>query len=296
MALYSMIQYIGVLLLYWEKNTYANYQFLFQDLAITTVISVTMSLNHAYPKLSPYRPPAQLVSPPLFLSVIFNIILSLILQICGFLIVQNQMWYSSSDIYSACRPANGSYLNTTTRTDYILQPQNPDVKSNFQSYENSTVWYLGTLNCLIVAFVFSKGKPFRQPVYKNYLFVIVILVQFAVCLFFLFANISNLYTAMELVCTPLLWRGSLIIMLLIILALSYVSEETLIENVKLWNLLKHLTHYRSKSPYKKLQYQLSKDSEWPPLNHKEVSIPKDLAITSDRGDYVNPSFEMDENV
>ncbi|XP_075720181.1 putative cation-transporting ATPase 13A4 [Rhinoderma darwinii] len=296
MALYSMIQYIGVLLLYWKKNSYGNYQFLFQDLAITTIISVTMSLNHAYQKLAPYRPPAQLISPPLLLSVIFNIILSLTLQICGFLIVQNQMWYSSSDIYSACRPANGSYLNDTTGNHYILQSQDPTVKTEYQSYENTTVWLLGTLNCLIVAFVFSKGQPFRRPIYTNYIFVVVILVQVAVSLFLLFANISNLYTAMELVCTPLLWRGSIIIMLLIILSLSYVSEETLIESRTLWNLLKSLTNYRSKSPYKKLQRLLSKDSDWPPLNHTELAIPTDVAITSELGDYVNPSFENNEKL
>ncbi|KAM3931813.1 putative cation-transporting ATPase 13A4 [Leptodactylus fuscus] len=296
MALYSMIQYVGVLLLYWEKNSYANYQFLFQDLAITTIISVTMSLNHAYPKLAPYRPPAQLISPPLLLSVILNIILSLILQICGFIIVQEQRWYNSTDFYSACRPANESSLSNTTSNDYILQPPDSAGDSTAQSYENTTVWFLGTLNCLIVAFVFSKGKPFRQPVYTNYIFVIVIVIQFIVCLFLLFAHISNLYTAMELVCTPLLWRGAIIIMLLIILALSYVSEETLIENRNLWNLMKRITNYRSKSPYKKIQHLLSNDSEWPPLNRKEVTIPTDITLTSELGDYVNPSFEINEKL
>ncbi|XP_040284277.1 probable cation-transporting ATPase 13A4 [Bufo bufo] len=296
MALYSMIQYIGVLLLYWQQNSYGNYQFLFQDLGITTIISVTMSLNHAYPKLAPYRPPAQLTSPPLLLSVLLNIILSLILQISGFLIVQKQIWYNSTDIYSACSPANGSYLNETTRNDYILQPQDPAVKAEYQSYENTSVWLLATLNCLIVAFVFSKGQPFRQPFYTNYLFVIVILVQVVVCLFLLFANISNLYIAMELVCTPLLWRGCIIIMLLIVLALSYFSEEIIIENRKVWNLLKHLTNYRSKSPYKKLQHSLSKDSEWPPLSSKEVAMTTDKALRSELGDYVNPSFQNNEDL
>lgn len=131
---------------------------------------------------------------------------------------------------------------------------------------------------------------------KTDIFVIVILIQVTVCLFLLFANISNLYTTMELVCTPLLWRGSIIIMLLIILALSYVSEEIVIENITLWNFLKRLTNYRSKSPYKQLQRLLSKDSEWPPLNQKEVAIPTDIKLTSELGDYVNPSFEINENL
>ncbi|XP_019506319.1 PREDICTED: LOW QUALITY PROTEIN: probable cation-transporting ATPase 13A4, partial [Hipposideros armiger] len=51
MALYSMIQYVGVLLLYWEINSLSNYQFLFQDLAITTLIGVT---SKPFLKLSSY--------------------------------------------------------------------------------------------------------------------------------------------------------------------------------------------------------------------------------------------------
>ncbi|XP_072264322.1 probable cation-transporting ATPase 13A4, partial [Pyxicephalus adspersus] len=238
MALYSMIQYIGVLLLYWQKNSYANYQFLFQDLAIMTIISVTMSLNRACPKLAPYRPPAQLISPPLLLSVVLNICFSLILQICGFLIVQDQMWYSSSDIYRACTPANESNFFNLSSGDNTSVSQGLPEKTEYQSYENTTVWLLGTLNCLFVAFVFSKGKPFRLPVYTNYIFVIVILIQLAVCIFLLFANITNLYLAMELVCTPLIWRGSIIIMLIIIFILSYATEEVIIENRTLWDKLK----------------------------------------------------------
>lgn len=59
--------------------------------------------------------------------------------------------------------------------------------------------------------------------------------------------------------------------------------------------MKRLTNYNSKSPYKKLQRLLSKDSEWPPLNHKEVAIPTDIALTSELGDYVNPTFEINES-
>lgn len=39
--------------------------------------------------------------------------------------------------------------------------------NGYKSYENTTVWLLSTINCLIVALVFSKGKPFRQPIYTN---------------------------------------------------------------------------------------------------------------------------------
>ncbi|KAM4693462.1 putative cation-transporting ATPase 13A4 [Discoglossus pictus] len=294
MALYSMIQYIGVLLLYWTKKSYANYQFLFQDLAITTTISVTMSLNHAYPKLAPYRPPAQLISPPLLLSVVLNIILSLAVQISGFLIVQDQIWYDPMNIFSACMTSlNMTSLNISSVNETLSQENTEN--SPFRTYENTTVWLLGTLQTLIIAFVFSKGRPFRKPVYTNYIFLLVLFIQTAVCLFFVFADIENLYIAMDLVCTPLLWRGAIIIMLLITLIISYVIEEFIIENIVLWNQLKRLFRYKSNSPYKKLQDLLSKDTEWPPCDKKDYATSTCLEMTNGNGVYTNPAFESHEN-
>lgn len=52
-----------------------------------------VNLTHAYPKLAPYRPPGRLLSPPLLLSVLFNVALSILLQLFGFLYVRQQAWY-----------------------------------------------------------------------------------------------------------------------------------------------------------------------------------------------------------
>lgn len=38
---------------------------------------------------------------------------------------------------------------------------------NISNYENTTLFYVSSFQYLIVAVVFSKGKPFRQPCYKN---------------------------------------------------------------------------------------------------------------------------------
>lgn len=52
-----------------------------------------VNLTHAYPKLAPYRPPGRLLSPPLLLSILFNVALSVLLQLFGFLYVKRQAWY-----------------------------------------------------------------------------------------------------------------------------------------------------------------------------------------------------------
>ncbi|KFP29529.1 putative cation-transporting ATPase 13A4, partial [Colius striatus] len=206
MALYSTIQYLGVLLLYWQLKSFGNYQFLFQDLAITTVIGVTMSFTGAYPKLVPYRPPSQLISPPLLLSVVLNILFSLSVQILGFLVVQEQPWYTKTDIYSACLSVNSHMENSSSTSSLGLHGMKDGAQeqtdNGYKSYENTTVWLLSTINCLIVALVFSKGKPFRQPIYTNYVFVLVLIVQLGVCLFLMFANIDGLYSKMDVSTVP----------------------------------------------------------------------------------------------
>lgn len=53
-----------------------------------------VNLNGANPKLVPFRPAGRLISPPLLLSVILNILLSLAMHIVGFILVQKQPWYS----------------------------------------------------------------------------------------------------------------------------------------------------------------------------------------------------------
>ncbi|XP_067398911.1 probable cation-transporting ATPase 13A4 [Emydura macquarii macquarii] len=302
MALYSTIQYLGILLLYWQLNSFGNYQFLFQDLAITTVIGITMSLNSACPKLVPYRPPGQLISPPLLLSVVLNILFSLCMQVFGFVTVQKQPWYTQHNIYSACLTGNESHVeNSSSITTLSVNGlENAAVRgtvgNGYRSYENTTVWLLSTINCLLVALVFSKGKPFRQPVYTNYIFVLVLAVQLGVCVFFVFADIDNLYIQMDLVCTPTFWRISMMIMLLVTFVVSFVVEEAVIENRALWALLKKCFQYESKSLYKKLQRMLEQHSAWPPLNETIFSGTRVIPVEDTTAAYRNPVFESNDTL
>lgn len=72
---------------------------------------------------------------------------------------------------SACAPGNTSRAveplgGPAGRTGNNSAGEEEPHRS-FRSYENTTVWLLCTTVCLLVALVFSKGKPFREPVYKN---------------------------------------------------------------------------------------------------------------------------------
>uniref|UniRef100_H9GTU5 Cation-transporting ATPase n=1 Tax=Anolis carolinensis TaxID=28377 RepID=H9GTU5_ANOCA len=285
MALYSIIQYIGVLLLYWQTNSFGNYQFLFQDLAINTLIGLTMSLNGAHPKLVPFRPPARLTSPPLLLSVVLNLLFSLATQVCGFVLVQRQPWYHKEDFLRACAPSNSSSLEPPSVASLTLgvsslpptteAPPAMVQEEDYRSYENTSVWLLSTISCLMVAVVFSKGNPFRKPIYQNCKWL----------------TGGTLLFSLQLVCTPMLWRVSLLIMLLVNFGVSFVVEEVIIENRALWRLLKRAFGYQSSSQYKKLQRSLNSDPSWPPLNKTDFSGATAIHMDMPGATYINPGFE-----
>ncbi|XP_060689892.1 probable cation-transporting ATPase 13A4 [Hemiscyllium ocellatum] len=295
MALYSMIQYVGVLCLYWQANTFGNYQFLFEDLAIATVIGITMSFNHAYPQLDPNQPPGQLISPPLLLSVILNVILSLVLHVFGFIMVQQQSWYTPRDIYRACNPTNltsdGKTTSNKTSDTIAIALKNED---SYKSYENTTVYLLSLFNCISTAIVFSKGKPYRKPIYTNYIFMIVLLAQFGTCLYFLFGKHETLYNALDLVCTPRSWRVYLLVMVLVHFAVIMAIEEILIENRCLKVFLTKCCKVKSTQCYKKMQRIITKEPNWPPEDDTDYTTSctmDEVALEA----YSNMNYEHDKD-
>uniref|UniRef100_A0A8C3P8I1 Cation-transporting ATPase n=1 Tax=Chrysemys picta bellii TaxID=8478 RepID=A0A8C3P8I1_CHRPI len=249
LTLYGLTQFIGTALLYWQLQIFGNYQYLMQDVVITLLVCLT-SVVCAYPKLAPYRPPGQLISPPLLLSVILHTGLTAIMLVCGFLLVKQQPWYSEMANHRECPPANHSLTipNRNGTADATA------AYSSVLSYEDTTLWPLTTINCIILAFVFSKGKPFRKP----------------------------------FLCTPTIWRVYILIMLFVTFCVSFFVEDVILQNRHLWLQIKKCFRFRSRSQYRKWQRKLEKDPTWPPLKRK------DFAENSKNEIYINPIYEHDE--
>lgn len=75
-----------------------------------------VNLNGANPKLVPFRPAGRLISPPLLLSVILNILLSLAMHIVGFILVQKQPWYSMDYHRYQCGLKSGFLMSDFCQT------------------------------------------------------------------------------------------------------------------------------------------------------------------------------------
>ena len=97
MAMYSLIQFISVLILYTVGTNLGDVQFLWIDLAITTTVAVFMSRNAPYPKLVKQRPPGSLLNPTIITSFLLQIALVTISQALLTFDLHSQDWYIHHD-------------------------------------------------------------------------------------------------------------------------------------------------------------------------------------------------------
>uniref|UniRef100_A0A4W6FJ26 ATPase 13A3 n=1 Tax=Lates calcarifer TaxID=8187 RepID=A0A4W6FJ26_LATCA len=124
---------------------------------------------------------------------------------------------------SACNVSSSSLSHSQNTTS-------PHDHKNIRNYENTTLFYVSSFQYLAVAIVFSKGKPFRQPIYKNcktysvLLIVSVILVCSSCCS----------ASPPQIVCVPHDWRITLVVIVIVNAAVSFMLE----------------VHFRDITPYK----------------------------------------------
>uniref|UniRef100_A0A8B9KMB0 ATPase 13A3 n=1 Tax=Astyanax mexicanus TaxID=7994 RepID=A0A8B9KMB0_ASTMX len=231
MALYSIIQYISVTLLYYILSNLGDFQFLFIDIAIILLIVFTMSLNSAWKELVSRRPPSGLISGPLLFSVMTQILICLGFQTLAFLMVRHEPWYETWTPESdACNTS--IHLNIS---ENMTEMEEPD-EHNIMNYENTTLFYVSSFQYLIVAIVFSKGKPFRQPSYKNWPFMLSVLSLYMFLFVIMLFPVPEIDEFLEIVCVPMKWRLTMVFIVLANAAVS-VLVETLVLDVVLWKLV-----------------------------------------------------------
>ncbi|XP_064848343.1 polyamine-transporting ATPase 13A3-like isoform X1 [Oncorhynchus masou masou] len=230
MALYSIIQYLSVTLLYSILSNLGDFQFLFIDVAIILIIAFTMSLNPAWKVLVAQRPPSSLISGPLLFSVLTQILTCLAFQILAFLWVRGQNWYEKwTPLSDACNVSSANLTHGPNITSHV------DHK-NIRNYENTTLFYVSSFQYLAVAIIFSKGKPFRQPSYKNWPFMLSCMALYIFLFMIMLYPVPAIDNFLEIVCVPHEWRITVVIIVLVNAVVSFLLE-TLVLDIILWKLV-----------------------------------------------------------
>ena len=181
MALYSMIQYTSVLLMYWVGVNMSDLQYLYIDLFTIMPFAITMSRTQPSGVLVATRPLGRLVHPYVLFSLITQIFVQTGFQVAAYLFVQTVPYYKPMEFF----------VNQTSDDDGPLL-----------AYENTILFLLTGYQYIFVALVFSVGKPFRKPFYTNILFLLSATVLFAFTTFLSLTSIPKVRKAFELLPTP----------------------------------------------------------------------------------------------
>ncbi|XP_068185637.1 polyamine-transporting ATPase 13A2 isoform X2 [Antennarius striatus] len=237
MAMYSLIQFCSVLILYTVKTVLFDEQFLFIDIVLVTFVAIVMGRGGPSAVLHPVRPPASLLSLPVIGSIFIHLCMVLLGQLAAILIAMKEDWYV---------------------------PQN--LTNTEPSIENTTVFYSSGFQYIFIAVVVTKGYPHKKPLYHNVLYLCLLLVLTAIMIwlvvypgyftaeFFSLYNITNIEFK---------------VLLLGLAALNFIIcffAEVLIE-MGVLNCLHLLRGTRpSKKQYKCVNKLLSNSPSWPPLN------------------------------
>jgi len=242
MALYSMIQFISVIILYTNKTNLGDTQYLYIDLVITTTVAVLMGKTEAYDVIVKKRPAGSLVSGHTLISIFCQILACLGGQLAALFYLQSHLWYTPID------------------------PIDPDEEIVVDP-ETTTLFIVSSYQYLAIATVFSTGPPYRKPFYTNiwYLVALVILSGFTAFLLFSpgypfpwiqeFFEIDNLF---------LDYKFGVLIIIVVNAGVNVILE--ILVSTGSW--VKRLFHFitRKKQPknkYKHVLRALEHDDGWP---------------------------------
>ncbi|XP_065319857.1 polyamine-transporting ATPase 13A3-like isoform X2 [Gordionus sp. m RMFG-2023] len=153
MALYSMIQFASVLILYTEGYNLSDTQFLYIDLGIITTLAIFMGRTKPFDKLVKEKPPSCLMTFPNLLSIFCQLTIQIAFQTSAIIYLKHQTWYNKVK-----HATDNLYENNETI-----------------NWDTTVVFWISCFQYLFMAIVFSRGKPFRKPIYSNYLFLLTII-------------------------------------------------------------------------------------------------------------------------
>ncbi|CAL8109824.1 unnamed protein product [Orchesella dallaii] len=243
MALYSMVQFVSVLILYTHLTNLADLQFLWIDLVITCTVTIVMGRIQPVKRLVSQRPMASLVSFSNVFSIFSQILICVSIQFAAMFMLKQQSWFTPVKI------ASGDDLQTLC-------------------WEATTIFSVSSFQYLIIAVVYSKGPPFRKSFYTNVEFLMSCIVLTASTTLLLVYPIGFLGDWFDLMPTTLEtqpFRFTLLMFPAINLIVSIIFENVISTSKLVKRIGKLVCRPGPKNQYKLLLQEIENDKYWPPV-------------------------------
>lgn len=241
MAMYSLIQFCSVLILYTMRTNLADLQFLFIDLVLVTFLAIVMGKGGPSNNLHNSRPPASLWSLPVLGSLLIHTSLIILGQAGAILFTRAQDWYV---------PLNGTVPG----------------QDNWPNIENTSVFAVSGFQYIFMAVVVTKAHPHKKPLYYNVLFLLLLLIFSGLMTWLVMYPLPFMVMLLKLYKVEDIGFKFVLVGFSALNFFTCLLMEMLID-LGLLNCLRRLRGSRpSKKPYKRLYSELLHSPTWPPLN------------------------------
>lgn len=142
-------------------------------------------------------------------------------------------------------------------------------------YENYTMFCISSFQYIILAFVFSKGAPYRKPLWSNFPLCLAFIVNLIIIVYLaIFPSewVSNFF---QLIVPPSMkFRYIIIIYGIAAFGCHVFVESYLVEYLifKKYQVKREQNWTTSKQKYMRLEYDITQISNWPPITEKYEPI------------------------
>ena len=152
MGLYSMVQLMSVLTLYLLKTNFSTLEFLYVDLFTVIPLTFVIGITKAYPVLTSDQPAGSIFSLAVAISIAGQCAIQMLFIALTYYALAVQSWYT---------------------------PLGHSMQAPVPITENTVFFLLSNFQYLTACLVYSRGPPFRMPLYTNMWFMGTVSVLFA---------------------------------------------------------------------------------------------------------------------
>ena len=142
MIVYSLIQFMTIVLLFMNNSYLTDFQFIIVDIFIILPLASLFPLTEPYRKLTKHQLTGNLVSFPIICSIFTQTVICLAFLVIGVYFLKKREWYKEP-------------MCVLTEKDVYECP------------ENTVLYCISHMQYLITAFVFIISKPFKKRFYTN---------------------------------------------------------------------------------------------------------------------------------
>lgn len=206
MAMYSLTQFCSVLLLYTMYTNFTDTQFLYEDLFIIALLVALFGRTGPYPTLDSKAPSSSLLSVSQLSSVSIQLALVVFFQLISLVLLWQNSWY---------------------------EPHQENYDHELAGHDNFAIFAMSSFQCISLAIVFSKGKPYRRSVLSNGLLTgaLVFVTILTITILILPAEWEIPYISLEVMNIPLEFRVLMVCLGLAHFLAAFVGERFIVDHL-----------------------------------------------------------------